>query len=117
MDQKFLELPGGILQKCQQILFGRSREARSSIPKSMGVKDLKICPTREKTALIILQRNKKNDNIINDTDEHVGPACTDKDVMQESKRQLYEKRVYNQLTQEEANQLIRVIKATFYYCE
>ena len=39
------------------------------------------------------------------------PACTDKEnVITESKRELHEKRVYNQLTQEEANQLIRTIK-------
>ena len=31
-------------------------------------------------------------------------------IIIESKRQLYKKRVYNQLTQEEANQLIRAIK-------
>jgi len=45
--------------------------------------------------------------VINDTDKNVGPACADKeDVIKESRRQLHEKRVYNQLTQEEADQLI-----------
>ena len=43
--------------------------------------------------------------------KNVGPACADKnDVINECTRQLYEKRVYNQLTKEEAEQLIRVIK-------
>ena len=66
---------------------------------------------QEETALRILQKNKNIDVVINDTDKNVGPACADKeDVIKESKRQLYEKRVYNQLTQEEAEQLIRVIK-------
>ena len=49
--------------------------------------------------------------IINDTDKNVGPTCADKDdVINESTRQLYEKRVYNQLTKEEAEQLIQVLK-------
>ena len=49
---------------------------------------------------------KRSQNMSN-----VGPACADKtDVIEECRRQLYEKKVYNQLTQEEANQLIRVIK-------
>ena len=49
--------------------------------------------------------------MINDTDKNVGPACAGKnDVINECTRQLYEKRVYNQLTKEEAEQLIRVIK-------
>ena len=58
------------------------------------------------------QYSPKNVNVvINDTDKNVGPACADKtDVIEECRRQLYEKKVYNQLTQEEANQLIRVIK-------
>jgi len=44
-------------------------------------------------------------------DANAGPACADKEkVITESKRQLYEKRVYNQFTQEEANQRIRTIK-------
>ena len=48
---------------------------------------------------------------MNDTDKHVGPTCADKDdVINESTSQLYEKRVYNQLTKEEAEQLISVIK-------
>ena len=42
---------------------------------------------------------------------YVGPTCSDKnDVINESTRQLYEKKVYNQLTKEEAEQLIRVLK-------
>ena len=58
-----------------------------------------------------LHRNKNIDVIINDTDKNVGPTCADKDdVINESTRQLYEKRVYNQLTKEEAEQLIRVQK-------
>ena len=66
---------------------------------------------QEKTALRILHRNKNSNVIIHDTDKNVGPACADKDdVINESTRQLYEKRVYNQLTKEEAEQLIRVIK-------
>ena len=44
-------------------------------------------------------------------DKNVGPVCADKeDVIKESKRQLKEKRVYTQLSQEEADQLIRIIK-------
>ena len=59
----------------------------------------------------ILQRNKNVDVVVDDTDKNVSLACADKEkVIIESKRQLYEKRVYNQLTQEEANQLIRAIK-------
>jgi len=66
---------------------------------------------KEKTAMRLLQRNKNIDLVINDTDKNVGPACADKDdVIKESRRQLYEKKVYNQLTQEEAEQLILVIK-------
>ena len=66
---------------------------------------------KEKTALKVLQQNKNVSVVINDTDKNVGPACADKeDVIKESRRQLHEKRVYNQLTQEEADQLIRVIK-------
>ena len=66
---------------------------------------------KKKTALRILQHNKNIDVVINDTDKNVGSACADKEkVIIESKRQLYKKRVYNQLTQEEANQLIRAIK-------
>ena len=43
--------------------------------------------------------------------KNVGPACAAKDdVINESTRQLYEKRVCNQLTKEKAEQLIRVIK-------
>ena len=43
--------------------------------------------------------------------KNVGPACTDKDdVINEGTRQFYEKKVYNQLTKEEAEQLIRVLK-------
>ena len=58
-----------------------------------------------------MHRNKNVDVIINDTDKNVCPACADKDdVSNESTRQLYEKRVYNQLTKEEAEQLIRVLK-------
>jgi hypothetical protein len=58
-----------------------------------------------------LHRNKNVDVVFNDTDKNVGPACADKDdVINESTRQLYEKRVYNQLTKEEAEQLIRVLK-------
>ena len=66
---------------------------------------------QEKTALKFLQKNKNVNVVINDTDKNVGPACADKEsVIKESKRQLYEKSVHAQLTQEEANHLIRVIK-------
>ena len=66
---------------------------------------------QEKTALRILHRNKNVDVVINDTDKNVGPACAGKnDVINECTRQLYEKRVYNQLTKEEAEQLIQVLK-------
>ena len=79
--------------------------------KTFGMKRSQNLSNQEKTALRILQKNKNIDVVINDTDKNVGPACADKeDVIKESKRQLYEKRVYNQLTQEEAEQLIRVIK-------
>ena len=58
-----------------------------------------------------MQKNKNVNVVINDKDKNIGPACADKEsVIKESKRQLYEKRVYNQLTQEEAEQLIRIIK-------
>ena len=65
--------------------------------------------SNQKTALRILQRYKNTNVVINDIDKNFGPACADKDdVINGSKRQLYVKRVYNQLTQEK--QLIRVIK-------
>ena len=67
--------------------------------------------SNQKTALRILQRYKNTNVVINDIDKNFGPACADKDdVINGSKRQLYVKRVYNQLTQEKAEQLIRVIK-------
>ena len=79
--------------------------------RTMGMKRAQNMSNQEKTALRILHRNKNVDVIINDTDKNVGPACADKDdVINECTRQLYEKRVYNQLTKEEAEQLIRVIK-------
>ena len=72
---------------------------------------------KEKMASRVLQHNKNIDVVINDTDKNVGPACADKEkVIIESKRQLYEKRVYNQLTQEEANQLMRTNKKTTANC-
>ena len=71
----------------------------------MGMNRSQNMSNKEKSALRILQRNKNIAVVINDTDKNVGPVCADKDVIKESKRQLYEKRVYNQLTQEEANQL------------
>ena len=79
--------------------------------RTMGMKRAQNMSNQEKTALRILHRNKNVDVIINDTEKNVGPACADKDdVINECKRQLYEKRVYNQLTKEEAEQLIQVIK-------
>ena len=78
---------------------------------TMGMKRAQNMSNQEKTALRILHRNKNVNVIINDTDKNVDPACADKDdVINECTRQLYEKRVYSQLTQEEAEQLIRVIK-------
>ena len=77
--------------------------------KTMGMNRSQNISNKEKMALRILQRNKNFDIVINDTAKNVGPACADKqDVIKESKRQLYEKQVYNQLAQE---------KATFYCCE
>ena len=79
--------------------------------KKMGIKRSQNMSNKVKTALKVLQQNKNVSVVINDTANNVGPACADKeDVIKESKRQFYEKRVYKQLTQEEANQLIRVIK-------
>ena len=79
--------------------------------KNLGTKRSQNMSNKEKTALKVLQQNKNVSVVINDTDKNVGPACADKeDVIKESRRQLHEKRVYNQLTQEEADQLIRVIK-------
>ena len=72
-------------------------ETDSSIPTHQG---------NEKSTKYVQPRKNSND-----TDKNVGPACADKDdVFNGSKRQLYVKRVYNQLTQEKAEQLIRVIK-------
>ena len=63
---------------------------------------------QEKTALRKLRLNKNF--MINDTDKNVGPAGADKtEVIEECRRQLYEKKVHHQLTQEEANRLIWVI--------
>ena len=79
--------------------------------KILGTKRSQNMSNKEKTALKVLQQNKNVSVVINDTDKNVGPACADKeDVIKESRRQLHEIRVYNQLTQEEADQLIRVIK-------
>ena len=65
---------------------------------TMGMKRAQNMSNQEKTALRILHRNK-NDVVIHDTDKNVGPACAGKnDVINECTRQLYEKRVYNQLT-------------------
>jgi len=73
---------------------------------TMGMKRAQNMSNQEKTALRkkiqrILHRNKNVDVVINDTDKNVGPACAGKnDVINECTRQLYEKRVYNQLTKE-----------------
>ena len=87
------------------------RQARRSIPTCNGnEKSTKYVQPR-KTTLRIVHLNKNINVIINDTDKILGLACADKDdVINGSKRQLYVKRVYNQLTQEKAEQLIRVIK-------
>ena len=62
-----------------------------------------------------MQCNKNINVVIFDTDKNAGPVSADKeDFIKESKRQLYEKKVYNQITQEEAEQLIRVKKMAFY---
>ena len=77
----------------------------------MGMKRAQNMSNQEKTALRILHCNKNVDVIINDTDKNVGPACADKDaIINECTRQLKKKRVYDQLTQEEAEQLIQKIK-------
>ena len=71
---------------------------------TMGMKRSQNMSNKEKTALRKLRLNKNVKVIINDTDKNVGPACADKtNVINECRRQLYEKKVYNQLTQEEAN--------------
>ena len=73
---------------------------------------------QEETAWKFLKQNRNVNTVIHDTDKNVGPACAGKeDVIKESKRQLTEKRVYYQLSQEEADQLIRMIKKTVYCCE
>ena len=63
---------------------------------------------QEKTALKFLKQNRNVNTVINDTDKNVGPASADKE--EANQRQLTEKRVYTQLFQEEADQLIRIIK-------
>ena len=73
--------------------------------KTMGMKRSQNLSKKEKAALRILQY------IFNGTDKKFGPAClTKKITFRKNKRQLCEKRVYNKLTQEEAEQLIRIIK-------
>ena len=74
---------------------------------------------QEKTALRKLRLNKNVNVVINDTDKNVGPACADKtEVIEECRRQLYEKKVYNQLTQEEAKPAyLSHQKTSFKYCE
>ena len=73
--------------------------------KPMGMKRSQNLSKKEKAALRILQY------IFNGTDKKFGPACLTKKVtFRKNKRQLCEKRVYNKLTQEEAEQLIRIIK-------
>ena len=79
--------------------------------RTMGMKRAQNLSNQEKTPLRILHWNKNSNVIMNDTDKNVGPACADKDdVINECKRQLNKTRVYNHLTQEEVEQLIRVIK-------
>jgi len=78
---------------------------------TMGMKRSQNMSNQEKAALRNLHLNKNVNVIINDTDKNVGPACAEKtDVIKECRRQLYDKEAYNILTQEEAEQLIRVIK-------
>ena len=80
----------------------------------MGMTRSQNMSNKEKTALRILQCNKNIAVFINDTDKNVGPACADKEkVIIESKRQLYEKRVYNQRTQEEDTSLFVQLKGNF----
>ena len=80
---------------------------------TMGMKQSQNMSTQEK--LRKLHRNKNTNVIINDTNKNVGPAYADKtDIIMECRRQPYEK-VYNKLTQKEANQLIRVVKKRLSY--
>ena len=79
----------------------------SLFQNTMGMKQSQNMSNQEKAALRNLHLNKNVNVIINDTDKNVGPACAEKtDVIKECRRQLYDKEVYNILTQEEAEQLI-----------
>ena len=86
---------------------------------TMGMKRSQNMSNQEKTALRKLRLNKNVNVVINDTDKNVGPACADKtEVIEECRRQLYEKKVYNQLTQEEAKPAYSSHqKTSFKYCE
>jgi hypothetical protein len=84
----------------------------------MGMKRSQNMSNQEKTALRKLRLNKNVNVVINDTDKNVGPACADKtEVIEECRRQLYEKQVYNRLTQEEASHYSSYQKTPFKYCE
>ena len=66
---------------------------------------------KEKTALRLLKRNRNKNVVINDTDKNVGPATADTtQVIEESKRQLYDKEVYRILTEEQAKRFVREIQ-------
>ena len=74
---------------------------------TLGTKRSQNMTNKEKTALRLLHRNKNVKVVVNDTDKNIGPSYADKtDVITECRRQLYDKEVYKQLTQEEAEQLI-----------
>ena len=61
--------------------------------RTMGMKRAQNMSNQEKTALRILHRNKNITVIINNTDKHIGPACTEQDdVFNGSKLQFYVKK-------------------------
>ena len=98
-----MELLGGI-QKRQQFLLQRPRQAQWCFLRNNGNEKIVNDVQPGDSGIEILKQNRNINSVINDTDKNIGPACADKeDAIKESKRQLTEKKVYTQLTQEAAD--------------
>ena len=59
----------------------------------------------------MLKRNRNKAAVINDTDKNIEPATADiTQVIEENRRQLYEKEIYRILTEEQAKRFVREIQ-------
>ena len=66
---------------------------------------------KEKSALRLLKIHRNQTVVLNDTDKNVGPAAADTTkVIEECKRQLYDKEVYKFLNEEQAKQFVKEIQ-------